>query len=78
VNKFKNYESYLKIAQKYSPIISKNVNKHNLPFCARSLNEYFSWPCAKRRATEWMRALNIKQRANSMIIKSVSKQKYYQ
>jgi hypothetical protein len=78
VNKFNNYECYLKIAQKYSPIISKNVNKHNLPFCARSLNEYFSWPCAKRRATEWMRALNIKQRANSMIIKSVSKQKYYQ
>ena len=73
VNKFDNYESYLKIAQKYSPIINKNLNKHNLPFCARSLTEYFSWPFAKRRANEWMRALNIKQRANSMIIKSVSR-----
>ena len=71
VNVFDNYENYLKIAQKYSPIINKNANKVHLPFCARSLNEYFAWPHAKRRANEWIRALNVKKRANSMIMKAV-------
>ena len=78
VNRFDNYENYLKIAQKYSPIISKNANKQNSPFCARSLAEYFSWPCAKRRANEWMRALSVKHRANSMITKAVSETLFIQ
>ena len=67
---FDTYEDYLKVAQKFSPIICKTAVRHHLPFCAHSVSEYYSWPYAKRKANEWMRSVSVKRKVTSMINKS--------
>jgi hypothetical protein len=44
-------------------------NKHKLPFAASNIHEYYSWPLAKRRASEWMRALCIRRKCLNMSAK---------
>lgn len=63
------FESYLKRALKYYPIISNSTrqNKLTLPFCARSIHEYYSWPYAKRKASEWIRAVHLKRKCKQLI-----------
>lgn len=64
------FESFLKIAMKFYPIILTQYYpnyKHKLPFCASSMQEFYSWSYAKRRANEWLRALYIKRKCIQML-----------
>ena len=69
------FESYLKIALKYYPIVlSREYSSMDLqrlkfkyPFCASSMHEFYSWPYAKRKSSEWMRALSIKRKCAHLI-----------
>jgi hypothetical protein len=59
------FESCVKTAMKHFPIVlseSARILKHELPFCATSIKEFYSWSYAKRRANEWMRAVAIKNK----------------
>lgn len=38
-------------------------NHRTLDLCAQSLHDYYTWPCAKRKAREWMRAVRLKELA---------------
>ena len=78
----RNFEAFLKIALKCSPIIApyqnsnfsdneefKNNMPKELPFCAQSIHQFYSWPYAKRKASEWMRALHVKRTCEELIKK---------
>lgn len=45
---------------------SKKKRRH-LSFSARSIHEFYSWPYAKRKASEWIRALYIKRKCSQII-----------
>ena len=59
--------------KQYPIILSENYHyyhpnfRHKLPFAATSIHEFYSWPYAKRKANEWMRALEIKKKCIQMI-----------
>ncbi|KAG2462083.1 YETS2 protein, partial [Polypterus senegalus] len=40
------------------------------PFCAMSLEQYYSWNIGKRRATEWQRAIAVKKVLHEILQKS--------
>ena len=66
------FENWIKLSLRHFPIVL-NFNfetaftqtpnarrKPNPVFCARTLQEFYMWPYAKRKANEWLRALHIK------------------
>ncbi len=58
------FEACLKQSLRECPIVLAEYmpGLKQLYFCARSIQEFYSWPYAKRRAKEWLRALEIKNR----------------
>ncbi|CAF0710070.1 unnamed protein product [Brachionus calyciflorus] len=74
-NKTIDFEALIFQGLKQYPIILNDDSKKSkklrrkLPFCAHSIHEFYSWPYAKRRANEWMRALYIKKKCALLIEK---------
>jgi transcription initiation factor IIF auxiliary subunit len=76
-NKLFNFEYFLRIAHKYCPIVCHKPTderhkaiksaKVNYLFCANSIHEFYTWPYAKRKANEWLRALYIKRKYQQLI-----------
>ncbi|XP_051778833.1 YEATS domain-containing protein 2 isoform X2 [Erpetoichthys calabaricus] len=56
------------IVEKF-PIIVKEKNE-STPFCAMSLEQYYSWNIGKRRAAEWQRAIAVKKVLHEILQKS--------
>ena len=67
-----NIEKCVRCLARQFPLVSKyrvgNGLKSRRPvYCAASLNEYYSWPYAKRKANEWLRAVQVKKRLSQMM-----------
>jgi hypothetical protein len=82
-HKIISFESLVKMAIKTTPIILEEYyyyeaqssfisrpSKSKLPFAAASISEFYSWPYAKRKANEWMRALSIRRKCIGMAVKA--------
>ncbi len=76
------FENWIKLSLRHFPIVlnfnfetafteTPNRRKQNLVFCARTLQEFYMWPYAKRKANEWLRALNIKRFITDKIQKNI-------
>lgn len=64
------YENLVNESLRHYPIIGDNYKKRRkLPFSAKSIHEFYSWPYAKRRANEWIRAVYIKKKCSYLIDK---------
>ncbi|XP_028681513.1 YEATS domain-containing protein 2 isoform X4 [Erpetoichthys calabaricus] len=57
------------IVEKF-PIIVKEKTDESTPFCAMSLEQYYSWNIGKRRAAEWQRAIAVKKVLHEILQKS--------
>eukprot|EP00061_Rhincodon_typus_P017446 g46142.t1 len=43
------------------PHYGKVIDEDSNPFCATSLEQYYSWNIGKRRAAEWQRAVAVRK-----------------
>ncbi|XP_041038785.1 YEATS domain-containing protein 2 isoform X2 [Carcharodon carcharias] len=56
-----NVQQLLTAILKKVPLIVPKKNEDSNPFCAISLEQYYSWNIGKRRAAEWQRAVAIRK-----------------
>ena len=73
-HKLLSFETVLKVVLKHFPIVidshlscstesdSRYFSKQKLPFTATSLDEFYSWPYGKRKASEWIRAVHVRNK----------------
>ncbi|XP_076329967.1 uncharacterized protein LOC143235618 [Tachypleus tridentatus] len=59
--------SFLKHLLKLFPLVKKDVDRSIHPYCASSLEQFFSWTLGKQRASEWQRARHVHQTAVQVI-----------
>lgn len=79
------FEHLIQKALKHYPIINhpsfhlkadRTRKRKKLCFSAQSIHEYYSWPYAKRKANEWIRALHIKRKCFQLLENSDEKINY--
>lgn len=64
------YENLISESLRHYPIIGDyHKKRRKLSFSAQSIHEFYSWPYAKRRANEWIRAVFIKKKCSYLIEK---------
>ncbi|XP_048398080.2 YEATS domain-containing protein 2 isoform X4 [Stegostoma tigrinum] len=56
-----NIQQLLTAILKKVPLIALKKNEDSNPFCATSLEQYYSWNIGKRRAAEWQRAVAVRK-----------------
>ncbi|XP_067851646.1 YEATS domain-containing protein 2 isoform X3 [Heptranchias perlo] len=56
-----NVQQLLTAILKKAPLIVPEKNEDSNPFCATSLEQYYSWNIGKRRAAEWQRAVAVRK-----------------
>ncbi|XP_020365860.2 YEATS domain-containing protein 2-like [Rhincodon typus] len=56
-----NIQQLLTAILKKVPLIAPKKNEDSNPFCATSLEQYYSWNIGKRRAAEWQRAVAVRK-----------------
>ncbi|XP_013778799.1 YEATS domain-containing protein 2-like [Limulus polyphemus] len=59
--------SFLKHLLKLFPLVNKDVDRSIHPYCASSLEQFFSWTLGKQRASEWQRARHVHQTALQVV-----------
>lgn len=64
-----NFKQLLIATVKKVPLIGEKEEDGSNPFCASSLDQYYSWNIGKRRASEWQRAVSMKKRLQEIIEK---------
>ncbi|XP_069831627.1 YEATS domain-containing protein 2 isoform X2 [Dendropsophus ebraccatus] len=64
-----NFKQLLTATVKKVPLIGERDEDGNNPFCAISLDQYYSWHIGKRRACEWQRAISMKKLLQEIIEK---------
>ncbi|XP_075057811.1 YEATS domain-containing protein 2 isoform X4 [Mixophyes fleayi] len=64
-----NFKQLLTATVKKVPLIGERDEDGSNPFCATSLEQYYSWNIGKRRASEWQRALAMKKMLQEIIAK---------
>ncbi|MGH0116606.1 UNVERIFIED_CONTAM: hypothetical protein FKN15_014806 [Acipenser sinensis] len=66
----KNLHQLLTALVKKFPLIISEKTEDSSPFCARSVEQYYSWNIGKRRAAEWQRAVAVKKVLQEILDKS--------
>ncbi|MBN3284003.1 YETS2 protein, partial [Polyodon spathula] len=66
----KNLHQLLTALVKKFPLIVCEKTEDSSPFCARSVEQYYSWNIGKRRAAEWQRAVAVKKVLQEILEKS--------
>ncbi|XP_069755412.1 YEATS domain-containing protein 2 isoform X2 [Narcine bancroftii] len=56
-----NMQQLLSAILKKLPLIVPKKTEDSHPFCALSLEQYYSWNIGKRRAAEWQRAITVRK-----------------
>ncbi|XP_043557789.1 YEATS domain-containing protein 2 isoform X10 [Chiloscyllium plagiosum] len=56
-----NVQQLLTAILKKVPLIAPKKHEDSNPFCATSLEQYYSWNIGKRRAAEWQRAVAVRK-----------------
>ncbi|XP_060690926.1 YEATS domain-containing protein 2 isoform X4 [Hemiscyllium ocellatum] len=56
-----NVQQLLTAILKKVPLIAPKKHEDTNPFCATSLEQYYSWNIGKRRAAEWQRAVTVRK-----------------
>ncbi|XP_073437358.1 YEATS domain-containing protein 2 isoform X2 [Dendrobates tinctorius] len=64
-----NFKQLLTAMVKKIPLIGERDEDGSNTFCARSLDQYYSWNIGKRRASEWQRAIAMKKKLLEIIEK---------
>ncbi|KAG9494392.1 hypothetical protein GDO78_001964 [Eleutherodactylus coqui] len=64
-----NFKQLLTATVKKVPLIGERDEDGSNPFCASSLEQYYSWNIGKRRASEWQRAVSMKKMLQEIIDK---------
>ncbi|KAG8580610.1 hypothetical protein GDO81_007360 [Engystomops pustulosus] len=64
-----NFKQLLTATVKKVPLIGERDEDCSNPFCASSLEQYYSWHIGKRRASEWQRAVTMKKMLQEIIEK---------
>ncbi|XP_077147200.1 YEATS domain-containing protein 2 isoform X3 [Ranitomeya variabilis] len=64
-----NFKQLLTATVKKIPLIGERDEDGSNTFCARSLDQYYSWNIGKRRASEWQRAIAMKKKLLEIIEK---------
>ncbi|XP_056420571.1 YEATS domain-containing protein 2 isoform X2 [Hyla sarda] len=64
-----NFKQLLTATVKKVPLIGERDEDGSNPFCANSLDQYYSWNIGKRRASEWQRAISMKKMLQEIIEK---------
>ncbi|XP_073530583.1 YEATS domain-containing protein 2 isoform X2 [Phyllobates terribilis] len=64
-----NFKQLLTATVKKIPLIGERDEDGSNPFCARSLDQYYSWNIGKRRASEWQRAIAMKRKLQEILEK---------
>nr|KAJ8033857.1 YEATS domain-containing protein 2 [Holothuria leucospilota] len=67
--KVKTMEELIRNIVKIKPLFKENRKVEELPYAALTLQEFQSWPIGKRRASEWLRALDVRKTAQNLIHK---------
>ncbi|XP_044146733.1 YEATS domain-containing protein 2 isoform X2 [Bufo gargarizans] len=62
-----NFKQLLTATVKKVPLIGERDEDGSNPFCASSLEQYYSWHIGKRRASEWQRAVSMKKMLQEII-----------
>ncbi|XP_063771763.1 YEATS domain-containing protein 2 isoform X2 [Pseudophryne corroboree] len=63
------FKQLLTATVKKVPLIGERDEDGSNPFCASSLEQYYSWNIGKRRASEWQRAVAMKKMLHEIIAK---------
>ncbi|KAM3931681.1 YEATS domain-containing protein 2 isoform 2-T2 [Leptodactylus fuscus] len=64
-----NFKQLLTATVKKVPLIGERDEDGSNPYCAGSLEQYYSWHIGKRRASEWQRAITLKKMLQEIIEK---------
>ncbi|KAM4041467.1 YEATS domain-containing protein 2 isoform 2-T2 [Anomaloglossus baeobatrachus] len=64
-----NLKQLLTATVKKIPLIGERDEDGSNPYCARSLDQYYSWNIGKRRASEWQRAISMKRKLQEVLEK---------
>ncbi|XP_074653311.1 uncharacterized protein LOC141907535 [Tubulanus polymorphus] len=59
--------SLLKAVVKQYPLVAEQPSRSHYPYCAPSREEFLSWNIGKRRAAEWQRACDVRQRIEQLL-----------
>ncbi|GAB6019135.1 YEATS domain-containing protein 2, variant 2 [Chamberlinius hualienensis] len=70
IDDYDDFSYVVRYVGKKFPLIVANPDRSSQPYCAPTMEEFFSWNVGKRHAAEWHRAKAVKDKLTELIEKS--------